>query len=183
LNGKNISEINKLKGRKAKMKYEAETILDMMLAGGAQMVYHSMNEDDVRYFMKYPFNMIGADGGVVVYGRGMPHPRAYGTNARVLAKYVRDEKLVSLEEMIRRMTSLAAQKFQLKDRGLIKEGMAADIVIFDPNEVTDKATFEQPHQFSAGFHFVLVNGQLVIENGKHTGTKSGMTLKGPGFNK
>ena len=183
LNGTNISEINKLKGRKGKMKEEAETILDMMLAGGAQMVYHSMNEDDVRYFMKYPFNMIGADGGVVVYGRGMPHPRAYGTNARVLAKYVRDEKLVSLEEMIRRMTSLAAQKFQLKDRGLIKEGMAADIVVFDISEVTDKATFEQPHQYAAGFHYVLVNGQLVIENGKHNGTKSGMTLKGPGFNK
>jgi N-acyl-D-amino-acid deacylase len=182
-NGKNISQINKLKGRKAKMKEEAETILDMMLAGGAQMVYHSMNEDDVRYFMKYPFNMIGADGGVVVYGRGMPHPRAYGTNARVIAKYVRDEKLVSLEEMIRRMSSLAAQKFQLKDRGLIIEGMAADIVIFDLNEVTDKATFEQPHQYSAGFHFVLVNGQLVIENGKQTGVKSGMTLKGPGFAK
>ena len=183
LNGKNISEINKLKGRKSKMKFEAETILDMMLAGGAQMVYHSMNEDDVRYFIKYPFNMIGADAGVPVRGRGMPHPRAYGTNARVLAKYVRDEKLVSLEEMIRRMTSLAAQKFQLKDRGLIKEGMAADIVIFDPNEVTDKATFEQPHQYSTGFHFVLVNGHLVIENGKHTGTKSGTTLKGQGFNK
>ena len=182
-NGKNISEINKLKGRKAKMKYEAETILDILLAGGAQMVYHSMNEDDVRYFIKYPFNMIGADAGVPVPGRGMPHPRAYGTNARVLGKYVRDEKLVSLEEMIRRMTSLAAQKFQLKDRGLLKEGMAADIVIFDPNEVTDKATFEQPHQYSAGFHFVLVNGQLVIENGKHTGTKSGATLKGPGFNR
>jgi N-acyl-D-amino-acid deacylase len=183
LNGKNISEVNKLKGRRSKMKYEAETILDMMMAGGAQMVYHSMNEDDVRYFIKYPFNMIGADGGVVVFGRGMPHPRAYGTNARVLAKYVRDEKLVSLEEMIRRMTSLAAQKFQLKDRGLIKEGMAADIVIFDLNEVTDKATFEQPHQFSAGFHYVLVNGRLAIEEGKHTGIKSGATLKGPGFNK
>ena len=183
LNGKNISEINKLKGRKSKIKYEAETILDMMLAGGAQMVFHGMNEDDVRYFMKYPFNMIGADGGVVVYGKGMPHPRAYGTNARVLAKYVRDEKLVSLEEMIRRMTSLAAQKFQLKDRGLIKEGMAADIVVFDINEVTDKATFEQPHQFSAGFHYVLVNGQLTIENGKHTGIKSGATLKGPGFSR
>jgi N-acyl-D-amino-acid deacylase len=182
-NGKNISEINKLRGRKSKMKYEAETILDMMLAGGAQMVYHSMNEDDVRNFMKYPFNMIGADGGVVVYGRGMPHPRAYGTNARVLAKYVRDEKLVSLEEMIRRMTSLAAQKFQLKDRGLIKEGMAADIVIFDLNEITDKATFEQPHQFSAGFHYVLVNGQLVIEDGRQTGVRSGATLKGPGYNK
>jgi len=183
LNGKNISQINKLKGRKSKMKYEAETILDMMLAGGAQMVYHSMNEDDVRHFMKYPFNMIGADGGVVVYGRGMPHPRAYGTNARVLGKYVRDEKLVSPEEMIRRMTSLAAQKFQLKDRGLLKEGMAADIVIFDLNEVRDKATFEQPHQFSAGFHYVLVNGQLVIDNATHTGIKSGTTLKGPGFNK
>jgi len=183
LNGKNISQINKLKGRKAKMKYEAETILDILLAGGAQMVYHSMNEDDVRYFIKYPFNMIGADGGVVVYGRGMPHPRAYGTNARVLAKYVRDENLVSLEEMIRRMTSLAAQKFKLKDRGLLKEGMAADIVIFDLNEVMDKATFEQPHQYSAGFHYVLVNGQLVIEQGKHNGIKSGLTLKGPAFNK
>lgn len=183
LNGKNISEINKLKGRRSKMKEEAETILDMMLAGGAQMVYHSMNEDDVRHFIKYPFNMIGADGGVVVYGKGMPHPRAYGTNARVLAKYVRDEKLVSLEEMIRRMTSLAAQKFQLKDRGLLKEGMVADIVIFDLNEITDKATFEQPHQFSAGFHYVLVNGQLVIEGAKHTGIRSGTTLKGPGFSK
>ena len=183
LNGKNISEINKLKGRKSKMKEEAETILDMMLTGGAQMVYHSMNEDDVRYFIKYPFNMVGADGGVVVYGRGVPHPRAYGTNARVLAKYVRDEKLVSLEEMIRRMTSLAAQKFQLKDRGLIKEGMAADIVIFDLNEVTDKATFEQPHQYSAGFHYVLVNGQVTIDNRNHTGAKGGTTLKGPGFNK
>jgi N-acyl-D-amino-acid deacylase len=183
LNGKNISQINKEKGRKAKMKEEAETILDLMMAGGAQMVYHSMNEDDVRHFVKYPFNMVGADAGVIVFGRGMPHPRGYGSNARILAKYVRDEKLVSLEEMIRRMTSLAAQKFQLKDRGLLKEGLAADIVIFDEKEVTDKATFENPHQFSAGFHFVLVNGQLVIENGKHTGTKSGVTLKGPGYGK
>jgi len=180
LNGKNISEINKLKGRKSKAKYEAETILDMMQAGGAQMVYHGMNEDDVRYFLKYPFNMIGADGGVS-NGRGMPHPRTYGTNARVLGKYVREEKIISLEEAIRRMTSLAAQKFQLRDRGLLKEGYAADIVIFDENEVTDKATFENPHQFSIGFKYVLVNGQPVIENEKHTGIKSGMTLKGPGY--
>jgi N-acyl-D-amino-acid deacylase len=180
LNGKSISEINKLKGRKPKAKEEAETILDMMLAGGAQMVYHGMHEDDVRFFIKYPFNMVGADAGVPVPGRGMPHPRAYGTNARILAKYVREEKLVALEEMIRRMTSLAAQKFQLKDRGLLKEGMAADIVIFDFNEVTDKATFENPHQYSAGFKYVLVNGQLVLENGVHNGTRSGRTLKGPG---
>lgn len=176
LNGKNISEINKLKGRKSKMKEEAETILDMMKAGGAQMVYHSMNEDDVRYFMKYPFNMIGADGGVSS-GKGFPHPRTYGTNARVLGKYVREEKLISLEEAIRRMTSLAAQKFQLKDRGLLKEGYAADIVIFDENEVNDKATFEQPHQFSVGFKYVLVNGKLVVDEGKHNGTRSGFTLR------
>jgi N-acyl-D-amino-acid deacylase len=178
-NGKSITEINKLMGRKAKAKYEAETIMDMIEKGGAQMVYHSMHEDDVRYIMRYPFCMTGADAGVPVPGKGMPHPRGYGTNARVLGKYVRDEKIITLEEAIRRMTSLAAQKFQLKDRGLLKEGMAADIVIFDEKEVNDHATFEQPHQYSTGFHYVLVNGQLVIENSKHTGVRSGMALYGP----
>ncbi|MEQ1797025.1 MAG: D-aminoacylase [Lacibacter sp.] len=180
LNGKSISEINVLKGRKANAKQEAETILDLMLAGGAQMVYHMMNEKDVQYFMKYPYNMIGADGGVST-GRGMPHPRTYGTNARVLGRYVREQQIISLEEAIRRMTSLAAQKFQLKDRGLIREGMAADIVVFNEAEVTDNATFENPHQFSKGFQFVLVNGQLVIDEGKHTGTRSGRALFGPAY--
>ena len=179
-NGKSITEINKLKGRKSNAKEEAETILDIMLAGGAQMVYHGMLEDDVRYFLKYPFNMVGADGGVRD-GTGMPHPRSYGTNARLLGKYVREEKIISLEEAIRRMTSLAAQKFNLKNRGLLLNGYAADIVIFDENEVSDKATFEKPNQFSVGFKYVLVNGQLVIENEKHNGVRSGMTLKGPGF--
>lgn len=177
LNGKSISEINIMKGRKPTVRNEAETILDLMLAGGAQMVYHMMNEKDVQYFMKYPYNMIGADGGVAT-GRGMPHPRTYGTNARVLARYVREQKIISLEEAIRRMTSLAAQKFQLKDRGLIKEGMAADIVIFNEATVQDNATFEQPHQFSSGFHFVLVNGKIVIDEGRHTGMRSGKALKG-----
>lgn len=181
-NGKSISEINKLNGRKPKANEEAETILDMMMKGGAQMVYHGMDENDVRYFLKYPFNMIGADGGVS-NGRGMPHPRTYGTNARVLGKYVREEKIISLEEAIRRMTSLAAQKFNLKDRGLLKEGYAADIVVFNEDEVIDKATFENPHQFSVGFKYVLVNGQPVIENEKHNGTRSGQTLKGPGYQK
>jgi N-acyl-D-amino-acid deacylase len=181
LNGKSIAEINLLKGRKPKAREEALTILDLMLAGGAQMVYHSMNEKDVQFFMKYPYNMIGADGGVAT-GRGMPHPRTYGTNARVLARYVREQKIISLEEAIRRMTSLAAQKFQLKDRGMIKEGMAADLVIFDEATVQDNATFEQPHQFSGGFHFVLVNGKVVIDEGKHTGVRSGKALKGSGGN-
>jgi N-acyl-D-amino-acid deacylase len=181
LNGKSISEINLMKGRKPKAADEAETILDLMLAGGAQMVYHMMNEKDVQYFMKYPYNMIGADGGVAT-GKGMPHPRTYGTNARVLARYVREQKIISLEEAIRRMTSLAAQKFQLKDRGQIKEGMAADIVVFDEATVKDNATFEQPHQFSSGFHFIIVNGQLVIDEGKYNGVRSGRVLKGLGVN-
>jgi N-acyl-D-amino-acid deacylase len=178
-NGKSITDINKLMGRRSKATEEAETIMDMVEKGGAQMVYHSMNEDDVKYIMKYPFCMSGADAGVPVPGKGMPHPRGYGTNARVLGKYVRDEKVISLEEAIRRMTSLAAQKFQLKDRGLLKEGMAADLVIFDDKTVSDHATFEQPHQYSTGFYYVLVNGQLVVENGKHTGARSGISLYGP----
>jgi len=179
MNGKSITDINKQMGRKSKAPFEAETIMDMIEKGGAQMVYHSMNEDDVRYIMRYPFCMSGADAGVPIPGKGMPHPRGYGTNARVLGKYVRDEKIISLEEAIRRMTSLAAQKFQLKDRGLLKEGMAADIVIFDEKEISDHATFEQPHQYSTGFHYVLVNGQLVVENSKHTGARSGIALYGP----
>lgn len=178
-NGKSITDINRLMGRRPKATEEAETIMDMVEKGGAQMVYHSMNEDDVKYIMKYPFCMSGADAGVPVPGKGMPHPRGYGTNARVLGKYVREEKVIPLEEAIRRMTSLAAQKFQLKDRGLLKEGMAADIVIFDDKTVSDHATFEQPHQYSTGFYYVLVNGQLVVENGKHTGVRSGVALYGP----
>ncbi|MES1217350.1 MAG: D-aminoacylase [Bacteroidota bacterium] len=179
-NGKSITDINILKGRKSNASNEAETILDMMMAGGAQMVYHSMNEDDVKYIMTYPFNMVGADAGIAT-GKGMPHPRTYGTNARILGKYVRDEKIISLEEAIRRMTSLAAQKFQLKGRGMLKEGMAADIVVFDEKEVHDNATFENPHQFSSGFKFILVNGQLVLDEGKHTGVKSGTALFGPAY--
>jgi N-acyl-D-amino-acid deacylase len=180
-NGKSISEINRLMGRKPKAKYEAETIMDMIEKGGAQMVYHSMNEEDVQYIMQYPFCMAGADAGVPVPGRGMPHPRAYGTNARILGRYVREEKIITLEEAIRRMTSLAAQKFQLKDRGLLRPGMAADIVVFDEKEVNDRATFLQPHQYSAGFRYVMVNGELVVEQGKHTGARSGQALFGPGI--
>jgi len=112
----------------------------------------------------------------------MPHPRGYGTNARVLGKYVREEKGLTLEEAIGRMTSLPAQKFQLNDRGLIRKGMAADIVIFDEKTVTDKATFQQPHQYSKGFHYVLVNGVITLENEKHTGVRAGKALYGPGKN-
>ncbi len=178
-NGKNISEINILKKRKPVASDEAETILEMVEQGSAGMIYFSMNEDDLRRIMQYPFNMVASDAGIVRYGSGMPHPRAYGTNARVLGQYVRLLKVISLEEAVRRMTSLPAQKFKLRDRGLLREGMAADIVIFDEFTVGDQATFVKPHAYSNGFQYVVVNGQLVSEKGKHTGARSGQVLMGP----
>jgi N-acyl-D-amino-acid deacylase len=175
-NGKSIEEINRLKGKKHKAKAEAETILEMMQNGGASMVLHGMSEDDVKYIMQYPFNMFASDASIRVWQQGSPHPRGYGTNARVLSKYVRDEKVLSLEEAIRRMTSLPAQKFHLKNRGLLREGYAADIVVFSEKEVADLSTFQKPHQYSTGFRYVLVNGSVTLENGKHNGNRNGSTL-------
>lgn len=179
-NGKNIEEVNLLLGLKHKASDEAETIMGMMYKGGASMVFHGMSEDDVKNIMQYPFNMFASDASIRVFNSGVPHPRGYGTNARVLGKYVREEKVISLEEAIRRMTSLPAQKFGLKDRGLLKEGMAADIVVFDANTVTDKSTYASPHQYSEGFSYVVVNGKIVVENSKHNGTRPGVILYGPG---
>jgi N-acyl-D-amino-acid deacylase len=136
-----------------------------------------MSEEDVKRIMQYPFNMFASDATIRVFGAGVPHPRGYGTNARVLSKYVREEKVISLEEAIRRMTSLPAQKFQLKDRGLLRENFAADIVIFDENKVKDLSTFENPHAYSTGFRFVIVNGIVTVENEKHTGVRAGKALK------
>jgi N-acyl-D-amino-acid deacylase len=179
-NGKSIEQINLMKGRKHKAKFEAETVIDIMMGGGASAVFHGMSEEDVKRIMQYPFNMFASDATIRILNAGMPHPRGYGTNARVLGKYVREEKVISLEEAIRRMTSLPAQKFQLKDRGLLREGFAADIVIFDEKEVKDVSTFEKPHAYSKGFHFVIVNGVITVENERHLGVRAGHALYGPG---
>lgn len=176
-NGKSIEAINLMKGRKHKARYEAETVMDLMMNGGASAVFHGMSEEDVKNIMRYPFNMFASDASIRVLGAGMPHPRGYGTNARVLSKYVREEKVISLEEAIRRMTSLPAQKFQLRDRGLIRVGMTADIVIFNENEVKDISTFEKPHAYSKGFYFVLVNGVLTVNQQQHTGARAGKALR------
>ena len=181
LNGKSIEAINLLKGRRHKASEEAITIIELMQQGGAGMVFHGMGEEDVQRIMQYPFNMFASDASIRAFGQGAPHPRGYGTNARVLAKYVREQNIISLEEAVRRMTSLPAQKFGLKNRGLLKEGMAADIVIFNEGEVTDLSTYEQPHQYSKGFVYVLVNGQLVMDAAKHTGVRSGYALRGGGY--
>jgi N-acyl-D-amino-acid deacylase len=180
LEGKSLSQINREKGRKARLVQEIQTVLDMMEKGGASMVYHSMDEGDVQRILRFPYSMVASDGGVVEPGQGVPHPRSYGTNARVLGRYVRQRGVIRLEEAIRKMTSLPAQRFRLADRGLLRPGMWADIVIFDPATVNDVATFEKPHANSVGFAYVLVNGELVIEDGKHTGARPGRILYGPG---
>ena len=176
-NGKSIEEINLLLGNKHNQKAEAETIIQMIEKGGAQMVYHGMGDNDVVAIMKYPFNMIASDAGIAVMGVGKPHPRAYGTNARVLGKYVREMGVITLEDAIRRMTSLPAEKFNIKNRGLIKEDYIADIVIFDENEVTDMANYTEPHQYAKGFKYVWVNGALTINEGAHNGTRKGMAIR------
>jgi len=176
-NGKNIRQINLIRGGKDNAADEAETIIQMMELGGAQMVYHGMQDKDVKNIMAYSFNMAASDAGIAVVGVSRPHPRAYGTNARVLGKYVREEKVMSLEEAIRRMSSLPADKFNIKQRGLLKENYIADIVVFNESEVTDMATFENPHQFSKGFKYVFVNGALTVENGIQNGTRKGIAIR------
>lgn len=180
LNGKNISDINAIWKRKNKPRDEAETILDMVEKGSAQMIFFSMDEDDLKRIMQYPQSMVASDAGIAKFGSGVPHPRAYGTNARVLGKYVRESKVIPLEEAVRRMTSLPANKFNMHDRGLIREGMAADLVVFDEGTVQDASTFEKPHAYSNGIEYVIVNGTITMEKGKHTGQRNGMVLYGPG---
>ena len=182
-NGKSIEQINLMKGRKHNAKDEAETVIDIEMHGGASAVFHGMSDGDVKRIMQYPYCMFGCDASIREFGVGFPHPRGYGSNARILAEYVREQHVISLEEAIRRMTSLPAQKFQLHDRGLLAEGYAADIVVFDESKVQDVSTYEHPHAYSKGFDYVIVNGVLTVESGRHTGARAGQALYGPGFSK
>ncbi len=182
-NGKNIAEItHEVRGKK-NVDAQIDQILEMYDKGGASMVYRSMSEEDVGRIMRQPFTMFASDSGVRSFGAGVPHPRGYGNNARVLGRYVRELRLITLEDAIRKMTSLPAQTFNLRDRGQIREGFAADLVIFDDATVGDKATFEQPHQYAEGFSTVMVNGKLVFDGTKLTGAMPGQPLYGPGRSK
>jgi len=181
LNGKSIEQINIESGRASTIPNEIETILDIVKIGGATMVFHSMSESDVENILKYPLTMVISDSGIRQFGAGMPHPRGYGSNARVLGYYVRQKKLIPLEDAIRKMTSLPAQKFHIANRGIIGAGKFADIVIFDAGTVKDESTFEHPHAYSTGFKYVLVNGVLTVDNFKHTGNRKGVILYGPGY--
>jgi N-acyl-D-amino-acid deacylase len=156
---------------------QLEAARQMMLNGGAAMVYHFMSDADVERIMRHPLVGFASDSGLLVAGEGTPHPRGYGNTVRVLGEYVRERHVISLEEAVRKMTSLPAQQFRFVRRGQLQQGYAADVVIFDPATVRDPATFERPHAFAAGIPFVLVNGVAVVRDGQHTGAKPGRVLR------
>ena len=180
-NGKNIAEIAAAVRHKKGALDQAEQAIEILENGGAAMVLHKMSDQDVERIFREPFTMVASDSGVVdPQGADVPHPRCFGNNPRVLGVYVREKKLVSLPEAIRKMTSLPAQTFGLWNRGVLRPGMAADMVIFDPDTVIDRATYSNPKQSPVGIDYVLVNGAVAIEHGKATGARSGRILYGPG---
>ncbi len=177
LNGLNIPEAAKAKRGSDSLADQMELVLDLESHGGAQGVFHGINEDDLQKFMRHPNTMVASDSGIREFGKGVPHPRGYGNNARVLARYVRELHVLGLEDAIRRMSTLPAQTFRLKERGELREGNWADVVVFDPATVQDNATYNDPHHYATGIQYVLVNGVEVIKNGEHTGAKPGMALR------
>ena len=176
LNGLSMKQVAaKLKGAET-ADAQLEAAREMMLAGGASMVYHFMSDDDVDRIMRHPQVGFASDASVLTPGQGVPHPRGYGNNARVLGEYVRNRKVIPLPEAIRKMTSLPAKQFRFDQRGLIKPGLAADLVVLDPVTIADKATFEQPHAYATGVTHVIVNGIAVLRNGETTRERPGAPL-------
>jgi N-acyl-D-amino-acid deacylase len=153
-----------------------EAAREMLLEGGASMVYHFMSDDDVDRIMRHPDVAIASDSGVLAFGEGVPHPRGYGNNARVLGTYVRARHVIPLEEAIRKMTSLPASHFKFAGRGVLAAGYAADVVVFDRSRVADTATFDAPHGYATGIPFVVVNGVVVVKNGTQTDARPGQVV-------
>jgi N-acyl-D-amino-acid deacylase len=153
-----------------------EAAREMLLEGGASMVYHFMSDDDVDRIMKHPEVSIASDSSVLAFGDGVPHPRGYGNNARVLGTYVRARHVISLEEAVRKMTSLPAAHFRFAGRGVLAAGYAADIAVFDPSRVADAATFDAPHAYATGIPYVIVNGVVVVKNGTQTNARPGQVI-------
>ncbi|MEX2016535.1 MAG: D-aminoacylase [Candidatus Hydrogenedentales bacterium] len=180
--GKTLQEVAEERG-----KTPEETAIELVLEDGSRVgaVYFMMSEENVKKQMAYPWVSFGSDASSMapegVFVKSSTHPRAYGNVARLLGKYVRDEKVIPLEEAIRRLTSLPAGNLRLKERGEIKESYFADLAIFDPNEVQDLATFEEPHQLATGMRHVFVNGVQVLRDGEHTGALPGRVVRGPGW--
>ena len=180
LNGKTLADATRSRGFEPTIERAAETTLWIVEQGGCQGIFHAMTEDDVVRIMRHPATMIASDGEVPEFGRGNPHPRSYGTFARVLGLYVREKGVLTVEDAVRRMTSFPAGRIGLHDRGILRPGMKADITIFDPATVRDRATFEAPHQYAEGFSAVIVNGEVVFDGREMTAARPGRVLYGPG---
>jgi dihydroorotase/N-acyl-D-amino-acid deacylase len=157
----------------------AETAMWIVEMGGAQGIFHAIGEEDLQRILVHPATMIGSDGEVAIFGRNVPHPRSYGTFVRVLAVYSRDKKLLPLETAVQKMTAMPAQRLGLADRGVLRQGLKADITVFDAARVRDTATFEKPHAYAEGVNYVVVNGQVIVEGGKMTSARPGRVLFGP----
>jgi N-acyl-D-amino-acid deacylase len=180
LAGMTLAEVLAREGRPQTADAIAELVLDFDQRGRCGAILHSYDEGDVERFLRSEYGMIGSDGSLVPFGEGSPHPRGYGTYARVLGRYVRERGVLTLEEAVRRMTSAPAARLGLSDRGLIREGMVADLVAFDPDRIGDLATFQDPHRYAVGVRIVLVGGTPVVEEGTVTGARPGRVLFGPG---
>jgi dihydroorotase/N-acyl-D-amino-acid deacylase len=180
--GMRIDEAAKAAGKDA-----YDFVFEILIAnrGSVSCVWFIIDENDLKLAMKQPWVSVGSDGSALATSgplrNGVPHPRNFGTFPRVLGKYVREEKVISLEQAIHKMSGLTARQLHIKDRGLIKEGLAADLVIFDPATVIDKATFTDPFQYPLGIPTVIVNGRVVLDNGRHTGERPGIVIRGPGM--
>jgi N-acyl-D-amino-acid deacylase len=174
LEGRSLREIAEARGKPA-----VRTALELIAQQSPSIVSFNMSEDDIAELMRQPYTMTSSDGGLVALGEGKPHPRNYGAFTRKLSRYVRERETVSLEHAIRSMTSLPASVFGMKDRGVIREGAAADIAIFDPARVEDRATYTDPHQLAEGMSYVLVNGEVVIDEGRFTSARPGRVLRKP----
>ena len=179
LAGKTLGAVTRLRGMEPTLENAAETVLWITGEGGCRGVFHAMNEGDIERILRHPATMVASDGEIPEPGRGYPHPRSYGTFARVLGVYVRERGTITLEDAVRKMSSFPAQRMGLSDRGVLRPGMKADIAVFDPARVRDTATFEQPHQYAEGFSLVVVNGAIVFENGQMTDARPGRVLYGP----
>jgi len=179
--GKNLAELTEEANMDPTPENAADVVFDIIRGGGATAVYHAIGPDDVVRIMQHPATTIGSDGPVGIFGEGAPHPRQYGTFARVLGHFVRERGVITLEEAVKKMSNQSARRLNIHDRGLITKGYFADIAVFDADEIIDKATFEDPHQYAVGMKYVLVNGEIVVENGSHNGARPGRVLYGPGY--
>jgi N-acyl-D-amino-acid deacylase len=179
LAGKNLADLTRARGAEVTMENAAETAIELQSKGGCSAVYHAINEEDVVRIMKSPYTMIASDGDIPVFGQAAPHPRSYGTFARVLGVYVREKHVLTLEEAVRRMSGFPAERLKLWDRGQLRPGLKADLVIFDPAKVADKAEYDKPHQYSVGFRDVMVNGVFALRADAVTADRPGRVLYGP----